>query len=92
MNQPLTEEEKVVAFKKLFHDNYTTLVTIARRVLPKEDILVIDDIVQRTMRDAYMNLDMLLSHPDPEKWLLRTERDKIVEYTEKVQKEKKYRR
>ncbi|MBQ8230777.1 MAG: hypothetical protein IJZ34_02430 [Lachnospiraceae bacterium] len=86
MHQVITKEEKVAFFDKLFEDNYTVLLRVARLALPKEDIKVIDDIVQRTFRQAWENVDELLTHHNPNAWLIHAVKSSIAAFSQDEKK------
>lgn len=88
MYRAITNEETVAFFQELYKDNYTTLLHFAHLTLPKVDMMVIEDIVQRTFFEAWKNVDMLRGHCNPKGWLLVTARDMIKAYSRNSQNKK----
>ena len=88
MHRANTKEKKDVFLNKLFEDNYIALLKFARLALPEEDMLMLDDIVQRIFCEAWKNMDMLLTHQNPRRWLMLTARNRIKAYGQNVQSKK----
>lgn len=69
------EQDELI--EKLFWNSYRKLVAYANYRL--NNYLMAEEVVQDTFHEAVLHIDILMSHPNPSAWLMRTLINKIHE-------------
>ena len=88
MHRASTKDEDVAFMNKLLESNYAALLRFARLGLPDEDMKVVDDIVLRTFKEAWENLDMLRTYHNQRGWLMLAVRNRVKVYNQDVESKK----
>lgn len=82
------EPEQDRFLEALFGGYYYDLLSYARVCLGSSDLA--EDMVQDTFHEATNQVDRLLEHPYPSRWLMKTLKFKICNYTRIQKRHRKY--
>ena len=74
--------------EELFCNCYHDLLSYAQACLGNPDLA--EDMVQDTFHEATNHVDSLLKHPYPDRWLIKTLKFKICNYTRTQSRHRKY--
>lgn len=70
--QEYDEKARVDFFNTLYKENYTRVYNFICRSQLRKDTKLAEDIVQSTFCEAWNKLDILLTHPNQNGWLMET--------------------
>lgn len=74
--QNIDEKARVDFFNKLYEENYARVYNFVCRSQVRKDTKLAEDITQSTFCEAWNKLDILLTHPNQDGWLMETAKKK----------------